>query len=119
METDGLPKPDNVIFGEIQVLLAEKRTALAGLRTGIAVFALPLSVLSALVAGGTQSFHLSAQQNHSLGNAFVLLRDSCDRPRDGALVDKALKLFVSTQAQQLFAAIGCISLPQIEQNNFE
>src|SRR5207244_11281656 len=38
METDGLPKPDNVIFGEIQVLLAEKRTALAGLRTGIAVF---------------------------------------------------------------------------------
>ena len=38
METDGLPKPDNVIFGEIQVLLAEKRTALASLRTGIAVF---------------------------------------------------------------------------------
>ena len=46
METDRPPKPDNVIFGEIQVLLAEKRTALAGLRTGIAVFALPLSVLS-------------------------------------------------------------------------
>jgi uncharacterized membrane protein YidH (DUF202 family) len=50
METDGLPTPDNTIFGEIQVLLAEKRTALAGLRTGIAVFALPLSVLSALIA---------------------------------------------------------------------
>ena len=50
METDGLPNPDNVIFGEIQVLLAEKRTALASLRTGIAVFALPLSVLSALIA---------------------------------------------------------------------
>src|SRR5262245_63160833 len=50
METDGLPTPDNVIFGEIQVLLAEKRTALASLRTGIAVFALPLSVLSALIA---------------------------------------------------------------------
>src|SRR5438046_9735481 len=50
METDGVPKPDNIIFGEIQVLLAEKRTALAGLRTGIAVFALPLSVLSALIA---------------------------------------------------------------------
>jgi len=50
METDGPPKPDNVVFGEIQVLLAEKRTALAGLRTGIAVFALPLSVLSALIA---------------------------------------------------------------------
>lgn len=41
---------DNVIFGEIQVLLAEKRTALAALRTGIAVFAFPLSVLSALIA---------------------------------------------------------------------
>jgi uncharacterized membrane protein YidH (DUF202 family) len=35
---------------EIQLLLAEKRTALALLRTGIAVFALPLSVLSLLVA---------------------------------------------------------------------
>jgi uncharacterized membrane protein YidH (DUF202 family) len=50
METNGLPKLDNVIFGEIQVLLAEKRTALAAMRTGIAVFALPLSVLSALIA---------------------------------------------------------------------
>ena len=50
METDGLPTRDSVIFGEIQVLLAEKRTALASLRTGIAVFALPLSVLSALIA---------------------------------------------------------------------
>ena len=49
-ETNGLPTQDTVIFGEIQVLLAEKRTALASLRTGIAVFALPLSVLSALIA---------------------------------------------------------------------
>jgi uncharacterized membrane protein YidH (DUF202 family) len=50
METNDPPKLDEVIFGEIQVLLAEKRTALASLRTGIAVFALPLSVLSALIA---------------------------------------------------------------------
>ena len=50
MEENGLPKPDDIIFGEIQVLLAEKRTALAAMRTGIAVFALPLSVLSALIA---------------------------------------------------------------------
>ena len=50
METDGLPTPDNIIFGEIQVLLAEKRTGLASLRTGIAVFVLPMSVLSALIA---------------------------------------------------------------------
>jgi uncharacterized membrane protein YidH (DUF202 family) len=49
-ETNDLPTLDNVIFGEIQVLLAGKRTALASLRTGIAVFALPLSVLSALIA---------------------------------------------------------------------
>src|SRR5439155_6003345 len=74
---------------------------------------------STLVACDTQSFHLSAQHNHSLSNAFVLLRDSCDRPYDRAPMDKALKLFVSTQAQQLFAAIGCVSPPQIEQNNFE
>ena len=50
METNGLPKLDSVIFGEIQVILAEKRTALASLRTGIAVFALPFSVLSVLIA---------------------------------------------------------------------
>ena len=50
METNGLPKLDDVIFGEIQVLLAEKRTALSSLRTGIAVFALPFSVLSVLIA---------------------------------------------------------------------
>src|SRR5437870_12433895 len=60
METDEPPKleppsdsygePSNFILGEIQVLLAEKRTSLAALRTGIAVFALPLSVLSVLIA---------------------------------------------------------------------
>ena len=38
------------VFGEVQLLLAEKRTALASLRTDIAVFALPLSVLGLLVA---------------------------------------------------------------------
>jgi len=42
--------PDSFILGEIQVLLSEKRTSLATLRTGIAVFALPLSVLSLLIA---------------------------------------------------------------------
>jgi uncharacterized membrane protein YidH (DUF202 family) len=50
METDEPPTLDNLIFGEIQVLLAEKRTALSSLRTGIAIFALPLSVLSVLIA---------------------------------------------------------------------
>jgi uncharacterized membrane protein YidH (DUF202 family) len=50
MESDESPTIDNFIFGEIQVLLAEKRTALSSLRTGIAIFALPLSVLSVLIA---------------------------------------------------------------------
>src|SRR3982074_1686054 len=47
---DEQPKIDNFIFNEIQLLLAEKRTALSSLRTGIAIFALPLSVLSVLIA---------------------------------------------------------------------
>src|SRR5881394_3387691 len=50
METDESLKLDSLILGEIQVLLAEKRTSLSALRTGIAIFALPLSVLSVLIA---------------------------------------------------------------------
>ena len=41
---------DTIVFNEAQLLLAEKRTALSTLRTGIAVFALPLSVTGALIA---------------------------------------------------------------------
>ena len=41
---------DAMTLNEAQLLLAEKRTALSTLRTGIAVFALPLSVLSVLIA---------------------------------------------------------------------
>src|SRR6266853_6819079 len=50
METNELPQLDALILGELQVLLSEKRTALSSMRTGIAVFALPLSVLSVLIA---------------------------------------------------------------------
>ena len=50
MEANEPPAVDNLIFGEIQVILSEKRTALSSLRTGIAIFALPLSVLSVLIA---------------------------------------------------------------------
>lgn len=39
-----------LIVGEVQLLLAEKRTSLASLRTGIAVLVLPLSALSLLIA---------------------------------------------------------------------
>lgn len=43
-------EPTTMIINEVQLILAEKRTSLAAMRTGIAVFALPLSVLSVLVA---------------------------------------------------------------------
>ena len=42
--------PESIVINMIQLLLAEKRTSLSTLRTGIAVFVLPLSVLGALVA---------------------------------------------------------------------
>jgi hypothetical protein len=74
---------------------------------------------SALVAVRAQSFHLSTQKDHSRSDAFVLLRDSCHCPVDRALVDEALKPFISTQAKHLFATTGCVSLPQFEQDNFE
>lgn len=41
---------EGIIISEVQLLLAEKRTSLAAMRSGIAVFALPLSVLSVLIA---------------------------------------------------------------------
>jgi uncharacterized membrane protein YkgB len=50
---DYAAQPENklpYVADELQLLLAEKRTALSLLRTGITVFALPLSVLSLLVA---------------------------------------------------------------------
>ena len=42
--------PDNLIFNELQLVLSEKRTSLSAMRTGIAIFAFPLSVLSVLIA---------------------------------------------------------------------
>jgi hypothetical protein len=50
METNESPQLDALLPGEIQVLLSEKRTAPSSMRTGIAFFALPLSVLSVLIA---------------------------------------------------------------------
>ena len=47
MESD--IKEEAVDIGRIQLLLAEKRTALSAVRTGIAVFTLPLSVTTVLV----------------------------------------------------------------------
>ena len=48
---------DAMILNEVQVLLSEKRTSLSTMRTGIAVFAFPLSVLSILIAT-SQSYQL-------------------------------------------------------------
>ena len=49
--SDKLEAPlDVMVLQEMQLLLAEKRTSLATLRTGIAIFAFPLSVLSVLIA---------------------------------------------------------------------
>ena len=41
---------DTTTYNEVQLVLSEKRTALSTLRTGIAIFAFPLSVLSVLIA---------------------------------------------------------------------
>lgn len=50
METGKDTDPEGLIINEVQLILAEKRTSLAAMRMGIAVFALPLSVLSVLIA---------------------------------------------------------------------
>jgi uncharacterized membrane protein YidH (DUF202 family) len=42
--------PPALILNEVQLILAEKRTSLAGLRTGIAVFVIPLSLMGFLIA---------------------------------------------------------------------
>jgi len=48
---EDLEKTDStVVMDEIQLILAEKRTLLSVMRTGIAILALPLSVMSVLVA---------------------------------------------------------------------
>jgi uncharacterized membrane protein YidH (DUF202 family) len=49
---------DAITLNEVQLVLAEKRTALSTMRTGIAIFAFPLSVLSVLIAT-SQSYRTS------------------------------------------------------------
>jgi hypothetical protein len=64
MENNEPSQLDSLTLGEIQVLLSEKRTALSTMRTGIAVFALPLSVLSVLIA---------TSRNYNIGHVMPLL----------------------------------------------
>ena len=49
--SDKLEVPlDMLVLQEMQLLLAEKRTSLSTLRTGIAIFAFPVSILGVLIA---------------------------------------------------------------------
>jgi uncharacterized membrane protein YidH (DUF202 family) len=50
LNNDNKADLETIIMGEVQLLLAEKRTSLAAMRTGIAVFVLPLTVMSVLIA---------------------------------------------------------------------
>ncbi len=61
---------DPFIFNEAQLVLAEKRTHLAMLRTGIAIVALPMSIVSFLVA--TSRFYDFGENLHYLIPLFVM-----------------------------------------------
>ncbi|MEF2144861.1 MAG: hypothetical protein V3573_05395 [Desulfovibrionaceae bacterium] len=53
METQHQPQTDaneRTLINEAQLILAEKRTSLSAMRTGIAIVALPMSIVSVLVA---------------------------------------------------------------------
>jgi uncharacterized membrane protein YidH (DUF202 family) len=52
------------VFNQVQLILAEKRTALSTLRTGIAVFALPISAFSVLIV--TSKYYETARVLHWL-----------------------------------------------------
>jgi len=49
-DADAVRKNESLSISRIQLILAEKRTTLAVMRTGIGVFTLPLSVITVLVA---------------------------------------------------------------------
>jgi uncharacterized membrane protein YidH (DUF202 family) len=49
-DADAVRRNESVSISRIQLILAEKRTTLAVMRTGIGVFTLPLSVVTVLVA---------------------------------------------------------------------
>jgi len=62
----GVPGAENqaIHISQIQLILAEKRTSLAVLRTGIVVFTLPLSVITVLIA--TSRFYDFLETYHLL-----------------------------------------------------
>jgi len=60
----------SIKINEITMILAEKRTSLAVLRTGVALFALPLSILGLLIA--TSKYWDLAEQWHLFLPIFVM-----------------------------------------------
>jgi hypothetical protein len=50
IEQIGSEFPPAIVMNEVQLILAQKRTSLASLRTGIAVAAIPMSIMGLLVA---------------------------------------------------------------------
>jgi uncharacterized membrane protein YidH (DUF202 family) len=63
-------KDEPIDIGRIQLLLAEKRTALAAIRTGIAIFTLPLSVTTVLIT--TSRYYNFAENLHYLIPLLIL-----------------------------------------------
>ena len=61
---------EGVDISRVQLLLAEKRTSLAALRTGIAIFTLPLSVTTVLVT--TSRYYNFIENLHYLIPLLVL-----------------------------------------------
>jgi uncharacterized membrane protein YidH (DUF202 family) len=49
------PQSEKFLLGEIQLILAEKRTYFSLLRTGIAIFTFPLTIIAFL--GATSQYH--------------------------------------------------------------
>ena len=70
MDKDETAVSETTIINEVQLLLAEKRTSLAAMRTGIAVFALPLTVMSVLIA--TSKYYDIVQVMHLLVPLLIL-----------------------------------------------
>ncbi len=64
------PIPQGVIINEAQLILAEKRTSLSVMRTGITVFVLPLSVLSILIA--TSKYYDILQVMHLIAPLLII-----------------------------------------------
>jgi uncharacterized membrane protein YidH (DUF202 family) len=71
-ENDLENKPIKHIINEMQLVLAEKRTALSILRTGLAVILLPMSVLTVLLAV-SRYFDISKQLQYAIPLAFMTI----------------------------------------------